>query len=148
MPKPSAERLDADVQHYRTIGINVIVSLLAKTEATELGLQAEAITCANHHLQFLQLGIPDFGLPALAPFTTLVRQIATKLTNGESVAVHCRAGIGRSGMLACCTLIELGLSPADAIEQVTTSRGQEVPDNDQQTDFIYRFSKAAASSST
>ncbi|MHA1127466.1 MAG: protein-tyrosine phosphatase family protein [Alphaproteobacteria bacterium] len=139
MPKPSSEFLNADLRYYRSDGINVVVSMLEKTEALELGLQVEAASCARHQLQFIQLETPDFGLPEDAPFATLVNFVVMKLAQGQSVAVHCRAGIGRSGMLIACVLIDLGLTPEAAIKQVTESRGQTVPETDEQIAFIYKY---------
>lgn len=142
MPKPSAEQLDEDVKYYRSIGINAVVSMLKKNEEKELGLQEEARICARHKIQFLRMDVLDLGLPALAPFTSLVEKVAVKLAKGEAVAVHCRAGIGRSGMLISCTLIHLGISADAAIAHVSKSRGVAIPDTDEQIAFIHNFESA------
>ena len=46
--------------------------------------------------------IPDFD-------AQLTKLINTYTLNGISVLVHCRGGIGRAGLVACCWMLRLGL---------------------------------------
>lgn len=61
------------------------------------------------------------------PEEELVRSIASfvarLLDEDKEVLVHCRSGHNRSGLICARTLIERGMSPDDAIEQVRTRRG-------------------------
>jgi len=136
MPKPSGEWLDDDIGHYRAIGIDVIVSLLTEVEASELGLADEKSICDAHGIEFLQLPIPDRGLPELAEFGSLVETTFRHIEIGKTVGVHCRAGIGRSGMLICCVLKQAGLSADEAVSRVSGARGVQVPDTQEQLAFI------------
>lgn len=45
------------------------------------------------------------------------------MLNGEVLAVHCRGGVGRAGLLACCMMLYLHVahSPADAICKVSNA---------------------------
>jgi protein-tyrosine phosphatase len=45
-----------------------------------------------------------------------------------TVVVHCRHGIGRSGMAAACVLVLNGLEPATAIARVSLARGIPIPE--------------------
>jgi protein-tyrosine phosphatase len=139
MPKPSGEWLDDDVSHYRAIGIDVIVSLLTEPEALELRLADEKNVCNAHGIEFVQLPIPDRGLPDLDEFAKLVEGSCRHLAGGKTIGVHCRAGIGRSGMLICCILKQTGLSANEAVSRVSTARGVQVPDTDEQLAFIDRY---------
>ena len=41
---------------------------------------------------------------------------------GESVVVHCRGGLGRTGLIAVRLLVELGESPVSALVRVRAAR--------------------------
>ncbi len=58
----------------------------------------------------LGTGDPEAG----ADFTQLIKTVAERLRAGDSVAVHCRAGIGRAGLAGACILGVLGVAPDSA----------------------------------
>lgn len=65
------------------------------------------------------LPMADYGLHAEAQaYRQGVETIAQGLTQGESVLLHCAAGIGRTGTTAACLLKKLGLSTDAACAQV------------------------------
>jgi protein-tyrosine phosphatase len=136
MPKPSSEWLVDDVTHYRSIGVCKIISLLTNDEVAELGLAEERHVCGQNEISFLQHSIEDRGLPATDDFAMLVENTFVDLKNGVSIAIHCRAGIGRSGLLAACILQKTGLTADEAIEAVSEARGVAVPDTADQLDFV------------
>ena len=111
MPKPSGEWLSEDVAHYKSFGITEVISLLRDDEVQELGLQGELTVCNAAGIGFKRLPIQDRGLPEILPLRDLAKQTAKEINTGRSIAVHCRAGIGRAGLLACCILQELGVQP-------------------------------------
>ncbi len=139
MPKPSGEWLYDDLMHYDSLGVRHIVSLLCDDEIRELSLEKEEELCRDIDLSFTNFSIADRGLPEIESFTVLVGSIAGELTKGKSVAVHCRAGIGRAGILTCCLLKKIGVKNDRAIELVSQARGVEVPDTDNQKEFISNF---------
>lgn len=53
-------------------------------------------------------------------FLTLTRGLAARLEQGDALLVHCYAGIGRTGTLACSVLLALGLSLDEALSTVET----------------------------
>ena len=136
MPKPSGEWIQEDIQHYKTMGADLIISMLEPAEAAELSLQNEHGVCIDNQLDFLNFPIPDRGLPDRESFKELVSTVRERLLINEGVAVHCRSGIGRSGMLVCCALAGVISSASRAIELVSEARGVEVPDTRDQRTFI------------
>ncbi|MGB3243436.1 MAG: protein-tyrosine phosphatase family protein [Sulfitobacter sp.] len=141
MPCPEGMQLAQDVRNYRQRGADRIVSMLATEEAAQLGLAGEAEACADAGLAFEHHPIADFGVPDLRSFTALVNRIYRWLGAGQSVAVHCRAGIGRSGMVTAGVLVMQGLSAEDAMAKVADARGVSIPDTVEQGRFIALFAE-------
>jgi len=81
--------------------------------------------------------IPDRGVPQSFRGTiSLLRSLSALLDEGKNVAVHCRQGIGRSGMIAASLLIGSGTSAQKALETVSAARGQTVPETAEQVEWI------------
>jgi hypothetical protein len=141
MPRPRAEDwLDDEVSGWRAEGIDVVVSLLEADEVDELGLHREADLCREQCMEFISFPVPDRGVPHSGHETlALARTLAVRLGEGKAVAVHCPAGIGRSSLIAACTLVCSGLDPEPAFEIISNARGLRVPDTDAQRDWVTAF---------
>ena len=123
----------------KALDIGIVVSLLPSSEAAALGMAQEAAMCEAAGLTFLNFPIEDFGLPERAGFAGFVEALALRLQGGSRIAVHCRAGMGRSGMAASWALIALGWTADAAIRAVSEARGVQVPDTAEQAAFIGSF---------
>jgi protein-tyrosine phosphatase len=138
MPRPrSGEWLADEIAGYQRLGVQTVVSLLESHEARELDLADEESLCRAANLQFLSFPIADRGVPSNSvEFAKLVESIAQCLSSGDSVAIHCRAGIGRSGLLAACVLGAFGVAPDSAFAMLGRARGVAVPDTDAQVAWV------------
>jgi protein-tyrosine phosphatase len=66
--------------------------------------------------------IADYGEPGDPDaFRMLARDIARRLQDGESVLIHCGAGIGRTGTMAVAVLVSLGQPLAHAQRNVAVA---------------------------
>ena len=139
MPHPDPKHLDQVLEEFRRSAIRTVVSLLDERDIAELGLEREDARCTALGLSFVHFPIPDYGLPQPGPFASLVRSLARNLVAGQSIVIHCRAGIGRTGMLACCILKQLGATADEAIARVSEARDSSVPDTPEQRRFIVAF---------
>ncbi|KAI0700934.1 hypothetical protein BC835DRAFT_1325786 [Cytidiella melzeri] len=105
--------LQQDLQRMRDVGVGCIVCCLDDEELHYLGAPwAEyARTADKVGLDVLRIPIPE----GLAPSSVhaldehLNRLIHTYTLNGTPVLVHCRGGVGRAGLVACCWALKLGL---------------------------------------
>ena len=120
--------------------IDLVVSLLTPEEEEEFELEREAAAGAAHEVRLLSFPIPDRGVPASRiGFRDLVSAIVRELSIGRRVAVHCRQGIGRAGLVAVGVLIAAGLDVETAIARVSTTRGRPVPETPVQRRWLDEF---------
>ncbi|MFT4110031.1 hypothetical protein, partial [Propionicimonas sp.] len=61
---------------------------------------------------------------------------------GHGVAIHCRAGIGRSSVLAAAVLQLEGVPADEAWNLISHARGLPVPDTDAQRRFVDKLRTA------
>jgi protein-tyrosine phosphatase len=117
-----ARNLDHDLAQLRADGVQVLVTLLPDVELRELGIADIEARAEASGIRSLRLPIGDFGVPEVGAARRLLADIVGHLGADETVAVHCRAGYGRSGLMAAATLVELGAEPGAAIAAVRRVR--------------------------
>lgn len=131
--------LEDDIKRFSTEGIGVLVSMLTPEESAELGLSDEGKFCDQFGISFFNLPIADRSVPNEfeigAPLDTLVKQVQL----GKGVGFHCRAGIGRSSMLAALVLGRLGWTTDAAFRAISEPRGCPVPDTLEQERWVQSF---------
>jgi hypothetical protein len=141
MPRPRAGDWIADeVGGWKTAGIDLVVSLLEAHEVAELGLHGEASLCEQHAIEFISFPVPDRGVPpSRLAVLALAQLLASRVSQSKTGAVHCRAGIGRSSVIAACALICLGMAPDHAFDTIAKARGVDVPDTAEQRAWVHAF---------
>jgi protein-tyrosine phosphatase len=116
--------LQADLLLIRRWGASAIVSLMEHREFWLLGVpEFEAKVRAD--FRWLWLPIPDGGVPGEEferRWAEAGPELHARLAAGERVLVHCRAGLGRTGMVAARLLVEAGLTPLQALNAVRRAR--------------------------
>jgi protein-tyrosine phosphatase len=132
--------LESEVAGWRDAGLNAIVSLIENDEAAELGLENERNVTESYGLQFLSLPIPDLGVPnSTGDALKVISELASMLAAGRNVAVHCRQGVGRSGLVAVAVLMTSGIDAEQAVELVSKARGAVVPETRAQLQWLERL---------
>jgi hypothetical protein len=117
-----------------------LVLCLAPLEELATLSPAYGSAVAQGTLPFRWLNLPmrNFGLPPdLHEFHAGLEQAAQALRGGESVLLHCAAGLGRTGSAAACLLKSLGLPAAEALQRVRDAGSN--PQNALQTGLVERF---------
>lgn len=141
MARPRAgDWLEDEVAHWRHSGVGVVVSLLEPDEIEDLGLMMEAALCEESGIQYLSFPIPDRGVPDDA--REAMRFGAELGRTGRPIAIHCRAGIGRSSIMAAAVLISAGVEPALALSAIQQARGVPIPDTDAQREWVMKLERS------
>jgi protein-tyrosine phosphatase len=137
--------LEDEVRAWKASGIDAIVSLLTADEEVELGLESEKQLSKSAGILHASFPVPDRSVPRdYGESVRLIREIEGWLAEGKNVALHCRQGIGRSGVLAACLLVSAGLQPDSAFARLREARGCTVPETEEQREWVMQFSREIA----
>jgi ADP-ribosyl-[dinitrogen reductase] hydrolase len=135
----NAEATRERVQRLIAAGVECFMDL---TEPRELKAYDPELPFS---IEYLRKPIRDHGIPAQrAHMIEILDCIQDAVESGRCVYVHCRAGIGRTGMVIGCLLVERGLHGEAALDELNrlwqqSERSQNwgsVPETDQQVDFV------------
>ena len=140
MAKPvSGEWIEEEFSQISNYGIKKIVSLLEIAEERTVGLSDEKTLSEKNNMSFVSFPIPDRGLPSsIEKYSNFIKETYTDISNGVNTVVHCRAGIGRTGIVAASILLHTGIEPAAAFKLISEKRGVTVPDTDEQIEWVIK----------
>lgn len=142
MPAPQLAELERATLHWKEEGVDIVVSLLERSEIQGF-VEAEKGLCEEIGLEFFWFPIKDGSIPSSTnAFDALVSKLADAIAVGKSVAIHCRAGIGRASMLATAVLNYLHIDAEAALDMVAEARKIEVPQTEEQRQWILRYRSA------
>lgn len=136
--------LDADLAALRRIGTSTLVSLLGAAELAWAGVPDLAERAGAAGMVAISFPIRDQGAPPVAELRALSAAIDERIDRGETVVVHCMGGLGRSGLVAACALIDRGLAPGDAIAAVRAARGPRAIESEEQEAFVRAYARRAS----
>ncbi len=117
--------LDADLASVARWRAGTLLTLIEDHEFRLLEVEAMGHTVRQLGMDWMHLPIRDVDVPDIR-FETGWRNagplLHARLEAGERVAIHCRGGIGRTGLVAALILVERGWSGEDAIRHVRAAR--------------------------
>lgn len=121
-----ARDLDTDLRDLRERpGTDVLVPLMRSREYDLLRIPGLIQRAERHGMVVRAFEIDDVSVPDpdfADGFRTLIATLVDDLRQGRGVTVHCRGGLGRSGLVAACMLVHDGEEPARAIARVREHR--------------------------
>ncbi len=113
--------LDGDIAAIRAWGPAIVLSLAEMGEMDDLGASNLPARLAASGIAWRHFPIADFGVPpadAEPAWRALAAEIHGALDAGLGVLVHCRGGLGRSGMIVARLLAERGeTAPIDRVRR-------------------------------
>lgn len=128
-----ARDLDVDLDALKALGATRLISLMEDREYALLSIPTLRTRAEDFGMTVTWHMIPDQGVPQdTVAFRDLIESIVLALQAGETVVVHCRGGLGRTGMVAACTLIERGMKAAQALTAVRAARAGTVETRQQE----------------
>ena len=127
------------IAELRAAGIDYFIDL------TELREMPNYRLLLPRHAQYVRRSIPDTEVPREAGHMQDIQALLrAALAKERGVYVHCRAGIGRTGTVVGCYLVEQGLDGKAALKELNRLWKQserskswpKVPQTEVQADYI------------
>ena len=129
--------LAADLQRLQAVyGADVLVSVIEAHELRTLRIGGLATAAGDRGMQWLHVPVVDAGTPTdEASWTAALRAVRARLERGETVVVHCKGGLGRTGTFAASVLVTYGIDPKTATARVREARAKTI-ENPAQESFV------------
>ncbi len=124
--------IEDDLQQLLDDGIKSVVTL------TEYPLPIELMNTKGFN--YLHLPITDLTPPSLSQIAEFTEYVSMMHRQNIGVAVHCAAGMGRTGTMLACYLVFIGETAENAIESVRTIRPGSIETIDQE-EIVYKYYK-------
>ena len=116
--------VEDDLEFLRGEGVRVLVSLSIPPPDIDL--------VHKHGMSHAVLPFRDMCAPPPEMIDRFVDIVSKSLDAGEPVAVHCHAGLGRTGTMLACFLVHQGRSADAAIAEVRRQRPGSVETAEQE----------------
>ena len=124
-PGTKGVALQASIDQLKHAGAAAVITMMPDDELQEIGVVELPDSVNRTGMQWFQLPVEDDA----APTETFQQcwqenrsQIRTLLDSGETIAVHCRGGSGRTGFMVALILREMGMDGAQADALVKSLR--------------------------
>jgi ADP-ribosyl-[dinitrogen reductase] hydrolase len=117
--------LTADLAIVSAWKPGMVLTLIEDFEFELLGVPTFSVSMLQADLPWRHLPIRDAGVPDASfedAWLTTGDEARAILMRGGRVLLHCRAGLGRTGMIAARLLVELGSRPEKAVATVRATR--------------------------
>ena len=145
---------EAKLALFLDAGIRTFIDLTCDTEPLEPydGALARLAGERNVECRYRRLPIEDMGVPSRELMTEILRAIVAELDEGRPVYVHCWGGIGRTGTVAGCWLVDAGMPAEEALKKVQTLRWGTPdgwncsPETDEQCEFVRSWKREESAS--
>lgn len=130
-------------------GAKVLVTAMEADELEVLGVANLGKSAMEMGLSWLHVPITDGDIPDqrfYESWPVTAPKLLQYLVSRNRIVIHCRGGLGRTGMVACFLLIEAGFTPPEAIISVRRARPGTVETSAQEA-FVLGYERGVWSGS-
>ncbi len=144
-PCPGTKTFDlvTSVQQLKQAGAKAIVSLMYDEELNNNGASQLSEVCGQESVRWFQLPISDDAAPNedfLDSWNTNLDELMLLLNNQQTIAVHCKGGSGRTGLVIALLMLQLGLDKSEVKSLVQSIRPKSLT-NSEQLNYFEQFAE-------
>jgi ADP-ribosyl-[dinitrogen reductase] hydrolase len=117
--------LGEDLRVIRAWGASTLVTLIEEAEFRLLGVEDLSTEVQRYGMAWMHLPIRDVDVPDgrfERAWQVAGPEVHRRIDGSERILIHCRGGLGRTGLVAGLILVERGVDPRDAIDRVRAAR--------------------------
>jgi protein-tyrosine phosphatase len=128
-----------DLATLRAAGVQHLVLLVTDGELKRWGDPDIVSSAREAGIDVDRRPTPDGSPPAsVAEMAAILDAVRLARETGD-VAVACMGGVGRTGTVAACALVEAGLAPDEAIAEVRRLRHPTAVETPAQVEFVHGY---------
>ncbi|XP_077049844.1 protein tyrosine phosphatase domain-containing protein 1 isoform X1 [Siphateles boraxobius] len=140
------------IEQFKQLNIKSIINMQLPGEHAHCGPPLESDSGFTYSPQvfmdnqifFYNFGMSDFGVSSLEGMVDAVKVLAFSVQEGK-VAVHCHAGLGRTGVLIACYLVyTCRISASEAVHYVRIKRPRSIQTRSQ-INLVFDFARLVSS---
>lgn len=98
---------NALLKTYRQHHVQFVVMLVTDEELEKKAKRNVLAIYEKNSIEAIRFPIADYTSPELHQFSKVVDQVAGYLRAGAHIAIHCNAGVGRTGVMTCCVVRDI-----------------------------------------
>jgi len=148
---PAAQTTQATIEKLTALancGIKTIINLMETTETDYDGnlFYNYELHIKTLNISMIRLPIVDLSIPSVDKMKNILSQIDESIQQGKPVYVHCWGGIGRTGNVVGCYLIEHGFANRenvfdfiDYLKRTTNAADRLSPETEEQREFVRQW---------
>tara|TARA_B100000945_G_C20094935_1_gene463050 strand:- start:63 stop:620 length:558 start_codon:yes stop_codon:yes gene_type:complete len=129
------------IKIFKKNKISLVIMLVQENEKHMLGLTDMPRILKKNKICFVCLPIKDMCVPKKYQkfkIRSTIKKISNQTKLKTNTLIHCQAGLGRTGLLICLFLKNIGLSYIKSINLVRSIRSGSIETKEQE-DFIKNF---------
>lgn len=128
-PGTKDSSIDSALSTLKQAGADAVLTLMPPAELAQNAASDLPALCVAQGLLWLHLPVADEQVPQAdfdAAWPAAMAQIRELLEADKAIAIHCKGGSGRTGLIAARILIELGIARSEAISLVQALRPKAI----------------------
>ncbi|NMF48695.1 protein phosphatase [Pseudoalteromonas arctica] len=120
-PSTKTQNLEDSIATLKAAGTNILLSLMPQKELEKNNVETINSECNKHDITWFHLPINDDEAPK-QPFTsswnTHKTDILQAIQHKQTIAIHCKGGTGRTGLVAALILNSAGYTKEEVYNLV------------------------------